>query len=56
MTVAAVLVVVVAGATAAVASNGTENDKTFEFTVGLWGDLPYNDVQEQTGVPISSPT
>jgi len=43
-----------AGAVAAgiaVAGKGNGNNKTFEFTVGLWGDLPYNDVQAQTGVP-----
>lgn len=42
------------GATAAgiaVAGKGNGNDKTFEYTVGLWGDLPYNDVQAETGVP-----
>jgi hypothetical protein len=27
------------------------NNKTFEYAVGLWGDLPYSDVQAQTGVP-----
>src|SRR5580765_2542871 len=35
----------------AVAGKGNGNNKTFEYTVGLWGDLPYNDVQAQTGVP-----
>ena len=35
----------------AVGSNGESNKKTFEYAVGLWGDLPYNDVQAQTGVP-----
>jgi hypothetical protein len=27
------------------------DNKTFEYGVGLWGDLPYSDVQAQTGVP-----
>src|SRR5689334_15352221 len=35
----------------AIGSNGKSNKKTFEYAVGLWGDLPYNDVQAQTGVP-----
>jgi hypothetical protein len=35
----------------AVSDNGATNNKTFEFTVGLWGDLPYSDTQAQTGVP-----
>jgi hypothetical protein len=35
----------------AVAGNGRTNDKTFEYSVGLWGDLPYSDVQATSGVP-----
>ncbi len=35
----------------AVAGKGNGNNKTFEYSVGLWGDLPYNDVQAETGVP-----
>jgi hypothetical protein len=35
----------------AVAGQGNGNNKTFEYAVGLWGDLPYSDVQAQTGVP-----
>jgi len=27
------------------------NDKTFRYTIGLWGDLPYSDLQATTGVP-----
>src|SRR5262245_20534433 len=30
----------------AVGSNGAHNDKTFVYSVGLWGDLPYSAVQE----------
>jgi hypothetical protein len=47
------LVVLAAAATTgiAVAGKGNGNNKTFEFTVGLWGDMPYSDVQAQTGVP-----
>jgi hypothetical protein len=49
-----VLLVALAAAVAAgiaVAGKGNGNNKTFEYSVGLWGDLPYNDVQAQTGVP-----
>ena len=35
----------------AVSSNGSTNKKTFEFSVGLWGDLPYSDTQALSGVP-----
>lgn len=49
MAVAAVVVLATAGI--ALSGNGATNNKTFEFTVGLWGDLPYNDVQAQVGVP-----
>ncbi len=27
------------------------NDKTFRYTIGPWGDLPYSDLQATTGVP-----
>jgi hypothetical protein len=45
VTLAAVLAV------GAVAGEGKGNKKDFEYAIGLWGDLPYNDVQAQTGVP-----
>jgi hypothetical protein len=35
----------------AAGDNGRENNKTFEYSVGLWGDLPYSDLQATTGVP-----
>jgi hypothetical protein len=38
-------------AAVATGDNGTTNNKTFEYAIGLWGDLPYSDVQAQTGVP-----
>src|SRR5581483_10159993 len=48
----ALLGVVALGLTSiALARPGATNDKTFPYAVGLWGDLPYNDVQAQTGVP-----
>src|ERR1043166_595940 len=31
-------------------ASGT-NNKTFEYSIALWGDLPYSDVQAATGVP-----
>jgi len=42
------LVLAAASVTAglAVGSNGEANKKTFEYAVGLWGDLPYSTVQE----------
>ncbi len=49
--VAALAVVALATAAVAVSSNGSTNKKTFEFTVGLWGDLPYSDTQALHGVP-----
>jgi len=46
-------VVIAASLTAglAVGGNGKSNKKRFEYAIGLWGDLPYSDVQAQTGVP-----
>jgi hypothetical protein len=35
---------------AAVADVG-QNTNTFPYTIGLWGDLPYSDLQATTGVP-----
>ena len=46
-----VVVALLATAGIAISGNGATNNKTFEFTVGLWGDLPYNDQQATTGVP-----
>ena len=50
-----VLVTLVAGgalaAGIAVAGKDQGNNKNFKYAVGLWGDLPYSDVQAQTGVP-----
>ena len=48
------LAALIAGAVAAgiaVAGKGNGNNKTFEYAIGLWGDMPYSDVQAQTGVP-----
>ena len=33
----------------ALGGNGATNDKNFQYAIGLWGDLPYNDVQATTG-------
>jgi hypothetical protein len=35
----------------AVAGKGNGNDKTFEYAIGLWGDLPYSAIQEDPGIP-----
>jgi hypothetical protein len=34
----------------AVGANGTRDDKTFEYSIGLWGDLPYSTTQ-QAAIP-----
>src|SRR5262245_20864385 len=46
-------VLAVAAATAGLAAGagGNGNDKTFEYSIGLWGDLPYSSVQETDGLP-----
>src|SRR5262252_3748341 len=46
-----VLVAAAALAGVAVAGKGNGNDKTFEYAIGLWGDLPYSAVQADVGVP-----
>jgi hypothetical protein len=35
----------------ALADRTPTNNKTFEYSVGLWGDLPYSAVQADVGVP-----
>jgi hypothetical protein len=30
---------------------GRTNDRNFQYTIGLWGDLPYSAEQETTGLP-----
>ena len=45
-----------AALTAGLASGGvlgsaSKNRTDFKYAIGLWGDLPYSDVQAQTGVP-----
>lgn len=48
------LCAVAAGAAAvgfAVAGKDRGSDKKFEYAIGLWGDLPYSDLQAQAGVP-----
>jgi hypothetical protein len=47
----AVLVAAAVGTGFAVAAKDKGNDKSFEFAVGLWGDMPYSDAQALTGVP-----
>ena len=43
--------VAAAFAAGAFAGEGKKNDKNFEYAIGLWGDLPYSDVQAHVGVP-----
>src|SRR5215471_9093111 len=46
------IIAVAAGLTgAAVAGKGNGNDKTFQYAIGLWGDLPYSAVQQDPGIP-----
>ena len=47
----AALIVVSITAGYAVGGNGETNKKTFEYEIGLWGDLPYSTVQETSGLP-----
>jgi hypothetical protein len=35
----------------AAAGQDKSNDRNFQYAIGLWGDMPYSDVQAQTGVP-----
>jgi hypothetical protein len=41
---------IVAGLATAIGPDNT-NSKHFQYAIGLWGDLPYSDLQAQTGVP-----
>ena len=45
--------VVAAGVTASLAlgSDGDRDNERFAYAIGLWGDLPYSDLQATTGVP-----
>src|SRR5262245_52249609 len=45
------LIAAAALAGVAVAGKGNGNDKTFQYAIGLWGDLPYSGVQENPGIP-----
>jgi hypothetical protein len=39
------LILVGLSAGIAFGNNGERNNKTFEYAIGLWGDLPYSDVR-----------
>ena len=43
--------VTIAVSTGVVLSHNPKNDKNFKYTIGLWGDLPYSDLQATVGVP-----
>jgi hypothetical protein len=45
------LVALTVSAGVALANHMERNDKTFKYAIGLWGDLPYSDLQATTGVP-----
>ena len=47
----AILAVTAGIAFGAVAVKAATNGNEFEYAVGLWGDLPYNDLQATVGVP-----
>jgi len=47
----ATVVIGAAAAGIAVAGAVHGNDTKFEYSIGVWGDMPYSDVQAQTGVP-----
>jgi hypothetical protein len=49
----AIAVLIAAAVTTGLAlgDNGETNKKTFEYAIGLWGDLPYSSTQATTGVP-----
>jgi hypothetical protein len=49
--VLAVLVVAAITAGIAVGGHGETNKNEFQYAIGLWGDLPYSDIQATTGVP-----
>jgi hypothetical protein len=51
LVLAAALTVAAGAAGIAVAEKDKGNDKNLEYAIGLWGDMPYSDVQAQTGVP-----
>jgi hypothetical protein len=45
------LVVTAGLAGVAVARKGNGNDKTFQYAIELWGDMPYSAVQADPGIP-----
>src|SRR5580765_2424179 len=49
--VAAVLTAGLALGSGLAGKDGDTNKNNFEYAVGVWGDLPYSDIQATTGVP-----
>jgi hypothetical protein len=47
---ASVVAAIVTGSVA-VGNNGERNERTFKYTNGPWGDLPWSDLQATFGVP-----
>jgi hypothetical protein len=31
--------------------DGRTNDRNFQYAIGVWGDLPYSDIQQNVGIP-----
>src|SRR5262245_33485045 len=51
LTAAAAVAALVAGLALGVGKEGEVNNKNFEYAIGLWGDVPYSDIQATVGVP-----
>ena len=49
--IAALFVGAVATGIAVAKEKDGGNENEFRYAIGLWGDMPYSDVQAQTGVP-----
>jgi hypothetical protein len=51
LVVGAAIACLALAAGAAIGDEGKKNNKTFEYAIGFWGDLPYSDTQALSGVP-----
>jgi hypothetical protein len=48
---AALVIAAAPAAGVAMTRDGATNNTSFQYSIGLWGDLPYSDLQATTGVP-----
>jgi hypothetical protein len=48
---AAVVIAAAPAVSVAMSRDGMSNGSSFQYAIGLWGDLPYSDAQALTGVP-----